>query len=112
MGPPRGEYKFDLPPAAEQLEAIGMVAVEWSYLESIMDAAIGMLAQLPHVDVIDAVTVHLPFSARVNMLSTLFHLSCDSQDPIWPIEGEIASYRKAFDTKLKKVEKLAGERNA
>ena len=36
--------EFDLPPSPEQLQAIGMVAVEWSYLESVIAAAIGATA--------------------------------------------------------------------
>jgi hypothetical protein len=98
------EYKFDLPPRADQLEAIGMVAVEWSYLESVVDAAIGTLASILEDDAMEVITAHLPFNIRLNMLTTLFHLRCDAQT-------EIASYADAFGAIRNAIERLAGKRN-
>jgi len=72
MGP---EYQFDLSPQSDQLEAIGMVAVEWSYLESVIDAAIWNLSNVPSEAFGEAITTHLSGRARLDMLSTLFHLT-------------------------------------
>jgi hypothetical protein len=50
-------YKFNLPVKSDQLEAIGMVATEWAYLESIIEAAIWSLAWLDE-DRGEAITTH------------------------------------------------------
>jgi hypothetical protein len=66
------DYQFDLPVNSEQLQAIGMVAAEWSYLESILDTAIWGLGYMEE-DTGAAVTTHLSVPARIDMLVTLFH---------------------------------------
>ena len=73
-------YKFDLPPSSEQLEAIGMVAVEWSYLESTIDAAIGILAGMTDFDALAAMTTHLHFRQRLDMLAALHSLDASRSD--------------------------------
>jgi len=87
-------YKFNLPPTPEQLEAIGMVAVECSYLESHMGYAIGFLAGVTDVDVLAAMTTHLTIRQRLEMVSTLFHLS--QQYPPEKVT-EFESIRKQID---------------
>jgi hypothetical protein len=66
-------YTYDLPATAEQREAIGMVASEWSYLESIVDAAIWNLAGI-NEETGRAVTTHVPLPTRFHMLESLFRL--------------------------------------
>jgi hypothetical protein len=91
------EYKFDLPPRADQLEAIGMVAVEWSYLESVIDGAIGTLAAIVDDAAMEAITTHIAFNTRLNMLTTLFHLRCDAQPEIAPQAAAFETIRRAID---------------
>jgi hypothetical protein len=67
-------YHFNLPLNRDQLEGIGMVAVEWSYLESILDWGIGTCAGIVGDDRLDAITAHLNVRARLQMLATLFRL--------------------------------------
>jgi hypothetical protein len=64
-------YQFNLPVRGDQLEAIGMVATEWSYLESIVEAAIWNLAYLDENSGA-AITTHLNMPIRLDMLMTLF----------------------------------------
>jgi hypothetical protein len=66
-------YKFELPVRSDQLEAMGMVAAEWSYLESIIEAAIWNLAGLYDEETGMSITTHLGMPARLDMLLTLFH---------------------------------------
>jgi hypothetical protein len=68
------DYKFGLPVTKAQLEAIGMVAAEWSYLESVIEAAIWTLADVTSEDVGFAITAHLSLRAKLEMLETLFNL--------------------------------------
>ena len=68
------DYTSDLPVQPKQLEAIGLIAAEWSYLESVMEAAIWNLAYLPDEDVAAAVTTHLAWRPRSELLATLFDL--------------------------------------
>jgi hypothetical protein len=67
------DYEFNLPVKSDQLQAIGMVACEWSYLESIIEAAIWNLAGLYHEDIGMAITTHLGMPPRLDMLLTLYH---------------------------------------
>ena len=66
-------YTYDLPATAQQREAIGMVASEWSYLESIVNTAIWNLASVGE-DVGMAITTHVPLPTRFHMLEALFRL--------------------------------------
>ena len=66
-------YAYDLPATPAQLQAIGMVASEWSYLESIVETAIWQLAPLAE-DAGRAITTHVGMRARLDMLRTLFRL--------------------------------------
>lgn len=68
-----GDYRFNLPVNSDQLEAIGMVACEWSYLESIIEAAIWNLANLYEEETGMSITTHLGMPQRLDMLLTLFH---------------------------------------
>lgn len=70
------DYTFNLPVRPEQLQAIGMVACEWSYLESIVEAAIWNLAGL-HDDAGASITTHLGMPLRLDILMTLFRLHRD-----------------------------------
>jgi hypothetical protein len=67
-------YTYDLPATAQQREAIGMVASEWSYLESIVDTAIWNLAGIPDEETGRAITTHVTLHTRFFMLETLFRL--------------------------------------
>ena len=105
-------YTFDLPPRPDQLQAIGMVAVEWSYLESVMDVAIGNLASIHEQSSMEALTVHLPTKARLDMLATLFHLKCDRAVDQWfPTEGDLAKKRAEFEQIKRSINSLATKRN-
>jgi hypothetical protein len=66
-------YEFMLPVRPDQLQAIGMVACEWSYLESIIEAAIWNLAYMVDEETGMAITTHLGMPQRLDMLLTLFH---------------------------------------
>lgn len=68
------DYTFNLPVKPKQLEAIGMVACEWSYLESIIEAAIWKLSDFYDFDRAAAITAHLGMPTRLHMLETLFRL--------------------------------------
>jgi hypothetical protein len=72
-------YIYDLPATSEQLQAIGMVASEWSYLESIVETAIWELAYVGE-DVGRAITTHVGMRARLDMLRTLFRLRSDDEE--------------------------------
>lgn len=84
-------YTYDLPATPEQLQAIGMVAAEYSYLESIVETAIWELASLDE-DVGRAITTHVAMRPRLHMLRTLFRLR-----------------RSADGEGAKKLDKLCGE---
>lgn len=71
-------YIYDLPATSEQLQAIGMVASEWSYLESIVETAIWELAYLGE-DIGRAITTHVGMRTRLDMLRTLFRLRSDDE---------------------------------
>jgi hypothetical protein len=68
-------YQFNLPVQRDQLEAIGMVAVEWAYLESVIEAAIWNLAGIYSENTGAAITTHLGVPPRLDMLMTLFRLA-------------------------------------
>ena len=69
------EYRFDLPVTAEQLQAIGMVAAEWWYLEGVVDAAIWQLAAVGDEETGHAITAHLTLPIRLGILATLSDLA-------------------------------------
>jgi hypothetical protein len=75
-------YQFTLPVKSNQLEAIGMVAVEWAYLESIVEAAIWNLAYIWDNDTAASVTTHLGMPARLDILMTLFRLRTNDETQI------------------------------
>jgi hypothetical protein len=66
-------YTYDLPATPEQLKAIGMVAAEWSYLESVVETAIWRLLDLDEDDG-RAITTNVRMRDRLDMLRTLFRL--------------------------------------
>jgi hypothetical protein len=72
-------YTYDLPATPEQLQAIGMVAAEYSYLESIVETAIWQLALIDE-DVGRAITTHARLPMRLHMLRSLFRLRSDDGD--------------------------------
>ena len=96
----------DLPVEPEQLEAIGRVVVEWSYLESVLEAAIWNLAQTPDDDIAAAITTHLGWRPRMDMLATLSELEWqrsarwetyyDEEGAPPPSESQTESERKEF----------------
>ena len=94
-------YTFNLPPKPDQLEAIGMVAVECAYLESVIDYAIGWLAGVEHLDTLHAMTAHLTARHRLDMMSTLFHLRPDLTE----------SQLKDFASVRAGIEKVLSRRN-
>ncbi len=74
-------YTFGLPVTSEQLEAIGMVAAEWSYLESVIDAAIWTNADIWNEDVGKAITAHLTLKSRLDILETVLSLAVNQDEP-------------------------------
>jgi hypothetical protein len=56
-----------------------MVTAEWSYLESIIEAAIWNLANLSE-DVGESITTHLGLPQRLDMLMTLFRLAGKTEE--------------------------------
>jgi hypothetical protein len=54
-----------------------LVAAEWSYLESVVEAAIWNLSYTPDEDIGTAITTHLQWRARPDMLATLFESDCE-----------------------------------
>ena len=106
------DYSFDLPVRQNQLEAIGMVAAEWSYLESIVDAAIWEYSDIRIDGVGEAITTHLSISVRLGILTTVFHVRCDE----WVNSGfrskdEVSAQKREFKSIRKAVDTLAGQRN-
>jgi len=99
------DYHFDLPVDTDKLQAIGMVAAEWSYLESVIDAAIWTRSGVPNDEVGEAMTTHLNIRTRVDMLSTLISLA--GYDP----EDEAAKADSEATKLLRAVHELASRRN-
>jgi len=104
------DYTCDLPVSEEQLAAIGMVAVEWSYLESVLDAAIWNTAQFWDRAIGEAITAHLSVRARVDMLATLLNLHVSAYASYSPDDQE--NFRRKFAALSKRVFDLNGNRNA
>jgi len=94
------EYECKLPVTSKQREAIGTVAVEWSYLESVVDAAIWTLADLWREDIGLAITAHLPLPPRLDILLTLFRLQHEADERIEQLERL-----------CKRIRVLSGRRN-
>jgi hypothetical protein len=67
-------YTYDLTATDDRLKAIGMVAAEYSYLESIVETAIWALAEIQDDDIGRAITTHVRMGDRLNVLLTLFRL--------------------------------------
>jgi hypothetical protein len=99
----------DLP--AEQLEAIGRIAFEWSYLESIMDAAIAKLAYIESDDVALAITTKLQSHARLAMLTTLFAIECEQELAAGASKRSVNARQDQFSSIHKSVDKLRERRN-
>jgi hypothetical protein len=64
---------FDLPASPEQLEAVGRIAAAWSYLESVLEAAIWSLCVLEEPRG-RALTTHMTLKKRIESLQTLLHV--------------------------------------
>jgi len=64
---------YDLVPTPEQLQAIGKVAAEYSYLESIVETAIWRLLEIDEDDG-RAITTNVRMRDRLDILRTLFRL--------------------------------------
>lgn len=85
-------YTYDLPATTPQREAIGMVASEWSYLESIVDAAIWNLGGL-NEETGRAVTTHVQLPTRFFILESLFRLR-HGDSPANALHSAIETIRK------------------
>jgi hypothetical protein len=101
------DYTFDLPVTPEQVQAIGMIALEWSRLESVIEAAIWQTGHLWDDDHGAAVTTNLQWRARLDILATLYHLHVGESH--WS-EQERDQRLAEFDTYRKSVEGLARQR--
>lgn len=66
-------YNYDLPAQKDQLEAIGKVVAEWSYMESLVDTAIWKFAYLDQ-DTGSAITAHITLPNRLFILRSLYDL--------------------------------------
>lgn len=105
------DYVSGLPIRRSQLEAIGLVAAEWSYLESVIEAAIWTLAAVPHEDVGAAITTHLSWRARIEMLTTRFNLDCTHRNETGFLSSnEADSRREEFRQICRTLERLADGR--
>jgi hypothetical protein len=101
-------YTFDLPVTRDQLEAIGMVVVEWSYLESMVDAAIWTVAAVFNQDFGEAITAHIPILGRLSILATLYRLDREhSHAPADDRDQQLSE----FQTILGRIEPLQRKRN-
>jgi hypothetical protein len=76
--PERGKrmstYTYDLPASPEQLQAIGMVAAEWSYLESIVVTAIWALGYVTEDNAVGHAIIGYRMPDRLKMLRKHFRL--------------------------------------
>lgn len=83
----------------EHLQAIGMVSVEWSYLEHVVSEAIWDYAYIDHIHG-RCVTSHMSVPMRLDVLKSLF----------FEHFGDSEQYKK-LSTLVEKVKNVAGERN-
>lgn len=68
--PFRTTKRFDLPD--DYLTEVGRVAIEWSHLEFVVEEVIWTLLRLPWgSDEARAVTAHIPFRVRLDIISSL-----------------------------------------
>lgn len=93
------DYQFNLPVRSDQLEAIGMVACEWSYLESIIEAAIWNLAYISKRETGMSITTHLGMPSRLDMALTLFHQSFGDGDDYIGFKKRCEHIRKILSPK-------------
>jgi hypothetical protein len=98
-------YRFDLPVSRDQLEALGMVVTEWAYLESVIDAAIGLLAYIGDADTLAALTANHAFQSRFSTLQTLHALGRSNHG------HDTEDSRRRFLDLCREIEKLQAERN-
>ena len=96
---------FDLPVSPEQCEALGRVVTEWSYLESLMDLAIGEMSGVFDADMLAALTANAGFRGRFNTLKTLFSLDLGRE------QAQPAADQDTFDALCREIESLVAERN-
>jgi hypothetical protein len=103
------DYVSGLPIRRSELEAIGLVAAEWSYLESVIEAAIWNA--VPHEDVGAAITTHLSWRARIEMLTTRSNLDCMHRNETGFLSSnEADSRREEFRQICRTLERLADGR--
>lgn len=89
---------FDLPASPEQLEAVGRIAAAWSYLESVLEAAIWSLCVLEESRG-RALTTHMNLKMRIESLQTLLHVLGDDESA------------RELSRRRKRIEKLGQKRN-
>ena len=106
------DYTSDLPVQPKQLEAIGLVAAEWSYLESVVEAAIWNLSYMQDQDIAAAVTTHLAWRSRCEMLATLFDLDCKRRSQFEELSTDAEKVlRDECKVIRRDLESLAAKRN-
>jgi hypothetical protein len=72
-------FRHGLPPA-EQLQAIGMVAVEYQRLEAFVNTGIWGLSEIYGKDAASAMTAPLNLPTRLNILRALFRIRSDDKE--------------------------------
>jgi hypothetical protein len=101
-----------LPLPSAQLEAIASVIVEWSYFESVLEVAIWSLAYLPaDEDIAAAITTHLPWRIRIQILATLFARECERREQDPDEIPKVEERQRQFAWIRKEAERLAALRN-
>jgi hypothetical protein len=92
-------FHHGLPPA-EQLQAIGMVSVEYQRLEAFINTGIWGLSQIQEKDAASAMTAPLNLRTRLNILRALFRLGRDDENS-----------NKTLEKICNRIEKVAKKRN-
>jgi hypothetical protein len=102
----RPDYTFDLPVPENLLQAIGMIAVEWARLKSVIEGAIGSTGYMTE-EIAATVARRAQWKPRLEMLAELYAKHLESFTP----ESDRDQAEGAFRGLCERVEALAPQRN-